>query len=947
MSKKSPHAETLNLPGTPFPMRGDLARREPEMLALWSANQLHSKIRQAAKARPRFVLHDGPPYANGDIHIGHAVNKCLKDFIVRSKTLAGRDAPYLPGWDCHGLPVEHQVEKSKRAQRGQPDFRAQCRAFAEEQIARQKADFIRMGVLGEWDNPYKTMRPQTEAGIIRALGAVRQTGAVLRKMRPSLWCDQCESALAEAEIEYEEKTSLAVDAAFPAQNENAVAAAFNIPPASEPAQNTSAVIWTTTAWTLPANRAVCVHPELQYELIENESGQRFIVASLLRETALARWRFQNCKTLASAPGAKLAGLVFRHPFYERESPIITGDHVTADAGTGLVHTAPGHGEDDFKVGAQNNLPVDCPVDGKGFFIASLPLFGGMNIWDAVDKIADHLQNNNRLLAREKYNHSYPLCWRHKTPVLYRATRQWFAAMDHPMPPDNKTLRERAMAAIAETDFYPPWGRERMAAMVAQRPDWCLSRQRQWNTPMPFFLRKETGELHPRTDELLERAAKIVEAGGIEAWHAAEIGEFLPPEERDKYEKCADALDVWFDSGATHQAVMGWSGDEATRPDLYLEGSDQHRGWFQSSLLTGCMIHGRAPYRQILTHGFVIAEDGRKMSKSEGNAMAPQAIMDRFGADILRLWIASSDYSKEIALSEEILARTVESYRRIRNTLRFLLANVSDYDAKKDEGDEGDARESREGWDVNSLLELDRYALVLAEDFRRKTAEAYGRYDFHTAAQSARDFCSLDLGGFYLDILKDRLYTCPAGSAARRSAQFALFWIARELCKLLAPVLCFTADEAWRVLTGTDEESPMFHVWEEISQPSDAEELRAKWSRIRAARDVARLALEERRTAGEIGSALAAEVILRTGDKEALRDLESLGGELRYVLMVSRASVESGKGGSLTAEARLLDLPKCGRCWHREESVGGNSSHPDLCARCVRALQGYAGERKFA
>ena len=933
MSKKSPHAETLNLPGTPFPMRGDLARREPETLQRWQKNRLYDRLRQAAKGRPRFVLHDGPPYANGDIHIGHAVNKCLKDFIVRAQNLAGCDAPYLPGWDCHGLPVEHQVEKLGLARRDQPDFRAKCRAFAEQQISRQRADFIRMGVMGEWENPYKTMRPQTEAGIIRALGKINQAGIVIRKMRPSLWCAQCESALAEAEIEYEEKTSLAVDAAFPAQNESAVNAAFRVPPAA--AQNTAAAIWTTTAWTLPANRAICVHPEMQYDLVQNADGARFIVAAQLRDSALARWGMKQAETVATAAGKQLAGLVFSHPLYGRESPVICGDHVTADAGTGLVHTAPGHGEDDFRIGMQNNLPADCPVDGKGFFTKSVPDFGGMNIWDAVEKIADRLQERGLLLAREHYRHAYPLCWRHKTPVLYRATRQWFAAMDSALPPDGKTLRQRAMRAIDETDFYPPWGRERMAAMVAQRPDWCLSRQRQWNTPMPFFLHKETGEPHPRADQLLERAAQLVEKGGIEAWHAADIGEFLDADEAAQYEKCRDALDVWFDSGATHQAVMGWDGGDDSRPDLYLEGSDQHRGWFQSSLLTGCAIHGRAPFRQILTHGFVIADDGRKMSKSEGNALAPQNIMDRFGADILRLWIASSDYSKEIALSGEILARTVESYRRMRNTLRFLLANVSDFDAGRDSPE------------LDSLLELDRFALVMAEDFRRRAADAYGRYDFLSAARAARDFCSLDLGGFYLDILKDRLYTCPAESHARRSAQFVLRHAARELCKLLAPVLCFTADEAWRVLTGDDSESPMLHVWEPIPQPSDADVLRKKWAGIRRARDAARLALEEKRSAGEIGSALQAEVILRVGDSALRGDLESLGGELRHVLMTSRARVKAGRTGELRAEARLLDLPKCGRCWHREEDVGADPAHPDVCGRCVRALKGDAEGRRFA
>ena len=918
-------------------MRGDLARREPEMLALWEKNRLYDRLRQVAKGRPRFVLHDGPPYANGDIHIGHAVNKCLKDFIVRAKNLAGFDAPYLPGWDCHGLPVEHQVEKTGRAKRGQSDFRAQCRAFAEEQISRQKADFIRMGVMGEWDNPYKTMNPQTEAGIMRVLNALNQTGIVHRKLRPCLWCAQCESALAEAEIEYDAKTSLAVDVAFPANDDNAVASVFALAE-SDSVVPTSAVIWTTTAWTLPANRAICVHPELIYDLVEVErEGKtvRFIIAAKLRKMALGRWRMEEHKTLASVPGARLAGLIFRHPYLERESPIIPGDHVTADAGTGLVHTAPGHGDDDFKVGAKHNLPADCPVDGRGVFAGDVLHFGGMDIWDAVEKIADLLRARGRLLARNNYRHSYPMCWRHKTPVLYRATRQWFAAMDAPIPPRGDTLRERALNAIKETDFYPSWGRERMAAMVSQRPDWCLSRQRQWNTPMPFFLEKKTGELHPRTDELAERAARMVEEGGIQAWHDADISEFLSADEAARYEKCADALDVWFDSGATHRAVMGWTGDEKTRPDIYLEGSDQHRGWFQSSLLTGCAIHGRAPYRQILTHGFVIADDGRKMAKSEGNAMPPQELMNRYGADIMRLWVASSDYSKEIALSEEILTRMVEAYRRIRNTLRFLLANTSDFDASSSE------------LDPDSLLELDRYALVLAEDFRGRATDAYGRYDFHAAAREAHDFCSLDLGGFYLDILKDRLYTCPADSDARRSAQFALHGIARELCKLLAPVLCFTADEAWRVFTGDDSESPMLHMWEEIPRPADAAALRKKWAGIRGARDAARLALEAKRAAGEIGSALAAEVVLKSADSNLRADLESLGEELRYVLMVSRVQVESGKGKEVAAEARVLDLPKCGRCWHREESVGADAKHSDLCARCVRALQGDAGGRRFA
>ncbi len=930
MNAAKKYSDTLNLSATAFPMRGDLARREPEMLAAWEKTQLYGRVRRlaAAQKRPKFVLHDGPPYANGDLHIGHAVNKILKDIIVRAKTLAGFDAPYLPGWDCHGLPIEHQVEK-QGGDRGDADaFRRRCRAFAETQITLQKKGFIRMGVAGEWDAPYKTMNPQTEAGIIRVLGKIYERGLLSRRLKPVFWCADCESALAEAEVEYEERESQAADAAFAAADNAAANAAFG-------ADNNApvfAAIWTTTVWTLPGNRAIVAHPKITYALAEY-GGRRFILAKSLLETALARWDMADAKIIGEASGAALQNLVFLHPFYERESPMFAAEYVGEDAGTGLVHTAPGHGEDDFKTGKAHGLPLESSIDGSGFFVADMPRFGGMNARDAVPAIVDALRENGALLALKPHLHSYPLCWRHKSPVLFRADWQWFADMDSPCI-NGKTLRETALAAVRETEFYPQWGQNRMRAMVAGRPDWCLSRQRYWNVPMPFFLHKKNGCPHPHSAEIIEKAAQIAEQGGIEAWFAADDADILRDCGGDdgEYRRVRDTLDVWFDSGATHSAVLGWDGGDKTRPDMYLEGSDQHRGWFQSSLLTACAMHGRAPYREILTHGFVVAGDGRKMSKSLGNVVSPRGVIDKYGADILRLWTGASDYSGEIAVSEEIIGRVVEIYRRLRNTMRFLLANVSDFDpAAAPPPDE--------------LLEIDRLMLTRGETFRAAAAAAYARYEFHAAVQMLQNFCSLELGSFYLDILKDRLYTCPQNSFARRSAQTVLRHLAETIVKISAPVLCFTADEAWRALCGDDAESPLLHTWTApLPQAADGESLAQKWAEIGKWRDLALKEIEKQRAAGTVRSSLEASIVL-SGSEKDIAPLLSLGEELRYVFIVSHAAAEISEGAPSVAAVKSPHA-KCARCWHRQKDVGENQTHPELCGRCALALNGECA-RRFA
>ncbi|MEY3088568.1 MAG: isoleucyl-tRNA synthetase [Pseudomonadota bacterium] len=785
----------LNLPDTPFPMRGDLAKREPLWVKRWQEFKLYQKIRQKRKGAKKFILHDGPPYANGDIHIGHAVNKILKDIIVKSKTLSGFDAPYVPGWDCHGLPIELVVEKLHGKNIDPKKFRELCREYAATQVEKQKNDFIRLGVLGDWNQPYLTMNFETEADIMRSLGHIHQNGYLYQGSKPVHWCVDCGSALAEAEVEYEDKTSPTIDVGFKVIDGDILKKIFNI----KEVKDTFAVIWTTTPWTLPANQAVCVHPELSYGLYNTEKGN-LILAEDLAEKNLMYYGLESFKKLSSCKGQDLEHLKLSHPFYKRNVPIICGDHVTLDAGTGLVHTAPAHGLEDYAVGMQYQLPVDNPVNEEGRFYSFVEQFAGESIWEANKKIIETLDANQSLFASKKLSHSYPHCWRHKTPVIFRATRQWFIGMNQKN--NKKTLRENANEAVSHTTFYPEWGKARLEAMIKNRPDWCVSRQRNWGVPMPLFVHKETYELHPRTNELTELVAKEVEKSGIDAWFNLDAKTLLG-EDANQYKKISDTLDVWFDSGTTHASVLKKREDLAYPADLYLEGSDQHRGWFQSSLLTGCAIDGRAPYESLLTHGFVVDGSGHKMSKSKGNVVAPQKVMDQYGADILRFWVASTDYSGELTISDEILKRVAEGYRRIRNTLRFLLANLGDFDDKKDL------------LPVKEWLSIDRYALHLTHQLQDHIKKDYASYEFHLGMQKFVSFCSEDLGGFYLDILKDRLYTSNENSKARRAAQSAIFHITHSLMRLMAPVLSFTADEIWQILMPQSDEHIFMDEWYDL------------------------------------------------------------------------------------------------------------------------------------
>ena len=923
------YKKTLNLPDTPFPMRGDLAKREPVMLKDWQEKKLYQKIREVSKGRPKFVLHDGPPYANGDIHIGHAVNKILKDIIVKSKTLSGFDAPYVPGWDCHGLPIELVVEKNHGKNIDPAKFRELCREYASVQVDRQKADFIRLGVLGEWDKPYLTMDYQTEADIMRTLGEVYKNGYLYKGSKPVHWCVDCGSALAEAEVEYEDKNSPAIDVAFQVLDNAVLAKAFGIGHINGQAY---AVIWTTTPWTLPANQAVCVHPELTYDLIETSKGL-LILAHELVESALARYSEEGTKILASCQGGALEHLKLHHPFYPHQVPVICGDHVTIDAGTGLVHTAPAHGLEDYAIGMRYNLPVENPVDDNGRFFARIPMVGGMSVWDANKIVIEILTNNGNLRSSDRLNHSYPHCWRHKSPVIFRATPQWFIGMGQ-HGKGGQTLRGLASAAVEHTQFFPAWGRARLEAMIKKRPDWCVSRQRNWGVPMPLFIHKETGELHPDTSALLERVAQQVEERGIEAWFSLEIGNF-PGVDATQYKKVTDTLDVWFDSGVTHYSVLKRRDQLAYPADLYLEGSDQHRGWFQSSLLTGCAMDGRAPYESLLTHGFVVDGSGHKMSKSKGNVIAPQKVMDTYGADILRLWAASTDYSGELTISDEILKRVVESYRRIRNTLRFLLANLADFDAEKDM------------LPVEDWVEIDRYMLVFTKELQNDLTQSYSRYEFHLAVHKLHNYCSEDLGGFYLDILKDRLYTASAQGIPRRSAQSALHHIAHSLVRLFAPILSFTAEEAWLQLTGSAHDSVLLHLWHDLPSQPGEQLLISRWARVRELRSRVQRSLEDTRAKGEIGSSLAAvvEMSLNADDYTLLK---SIGDDLRLVMITSEAhalQVQDSAEELITVTPSVH--PKCERCWHYRQDIGRSAEHPTLCSRCVSNLFGVGEVRRYA
>ncbi|TAM04770.1 MAG: isoleucine--tRNA ligase [Paraburkholderia sp.] len=939
-AQKTESKYPVNLLDTPFPMRGDLPKREPQWVKEWQDREIYQKIRAASKGRKKFILHDGPPYANGDIHLGHAVNKILKDMIVKARNLAGYDAVYVPGWDCHGMPIEIQIEKQFGKSLPATEVMQKARAYAAGQIETQKAGFRRLGVLGDWDNPYKTMNFANEAGEIRALAKILEKGYVFRGLKPVNWCFDCGSALAEAEVEYKDKTDPTIDVMFPFAQPAETAAAFGL--AALPREEGGVVIWTTTPWTIPANQALNVHPEVIYALVDTQRGL-LILAEERVEACMKDFELDG-RVIATAPGAKLAHLRFHHPLavahpgYKRTSPIYPGDYVTTDTGTGIVHSAPAYGVEDFASCKAHNMAdsdIISPVMGDGRYIESLPLFGGLAIWAANPKIVEALDNAGTLLRSEKYLHSYMHCWRHKTPIIYRATSQWFAGMDVKPNDGSKTLRETALEGIEATAFYPSWGKQRLYAMIANRPDWTLSRQRQWGVPMAFFVHKETGELHPRTLELLEEVARRVEKSGIEAWQALDPRELIG-DDANLYEKNRDTLDVWFDSGTTHWHVLrGSHEDDLQFPaDLYLEGSDQHRGWFHSSLLTASMLDGRPPYNALLTHGFTVDGEGRKMSKSLGNGVDPHEVANRLGAEIIRLWIASTDYSGELAISEEILKRVTEGYRRIRNTLRFLLSNLSDFEFDK------------HALPAAEWLEIDRYAVALTHTLQNDVLAHYDRYEFHPVVAKLQTFCSEDLGGFYLDVLKDRLYTSAVDSKARRAAQTALHHITHSLLRILAPFLSFTAEEAWKVFQPHTETifTETFHAFPDIEQ---AEALIARWTLLREVRGNVTKALEEARVANAIGSSLQAEVrILASGARYDA--LALLGDDLKFVLITSAAEVvkvesEADEGVEVITSKYL----KCERCWHYREDVGTNAEHPGLCGRCVANLFGNGETRSAA
>ena len=943
----SDYKHTLNLPETAFPMRGNLAQREPKMLEQWYEDDLYGQIREAKNGKPKFILHDGPPYANGQIHIGHAVNKILKDVIVKAKTLSDFDAPYVPGWDCHGLPIELQVEK-KHGKPGKKldlaQFREKCREYAQTQIDQQRTDFKRLGVLGDWDNPYLTMNFKQEADSVRALAKIIDKGHLHQGFKPVHWCTDCGSALAEAEVEYKDKNSPAIDVRMPVAATAETVERFSTPEGHVGDGDVSMVIWTTTPWTIPANRAVTLAEGLEYTLVQIEAdgeqpAERVILADDLVTDCMERWNIAHYHKLGFCKGKDLEGLQLQHPLFDLQVPIILGDHVTTESGTGCVHTAPGHGVDDFLVGQKYGLEVYNPVGDNGVYKDDTPLFAGQHVFKANEPIVDKLREVGNLMHAESYNHSYPHCWRHKTPIIFRATPQWFISMD------KKGLRAGALDQIKKVGWFPEWGQSRIESMVEGRPDWCISRQRTWGNPIAVFVNRETDELHPNTLELMEKVAQLIEKEGVQAWFDLEP-ETLLGDEADKYRKVTDTLDVWFDSGVTHHCVLREFDGLRWPADLYLEGSDQHRGWFQSSLVTGVAMYDEAPYHQVLTHGFTVDAQGRKMSKSVGNVVAPQDVMNKLGGDILRLWVASADYSGEMTVSDEILKRSADAYRRIRNTSRFLLANLSGFDPKKDTVA------------MDDMVELDRWIVGRAADLQKQLLEAYDNYQFHSVVQKLMHFCSIELGSFYLDIIKDRQYTAKSDGLARRSCQTALHHIAEALVRWMAPICSFTAQEIWGLLPGERGEYVFTESWYEgfsdFAGVSDTEN--EFWMQLLDVRDTVNQALEQSRRDDVIGGSLQAEVTLYADDKLAT-SLNRLGEELRFALLTSEARVEALDNApanavkaeklALAVEVKQSAYKKCERCWHHREEVGTLPAHDDLCQRCVTNIDGEGEERRFA
>ncbi|MCW5588404.1 MAG: isoleucine--tRNA ligase [Legionellales bacterium] len=935
------YKDTLNLPQTAFPMKANLAQREPQLLARWQEMGLYQQLQKMWQSRPKFILHDGPPYANGNIHLGHAVNKVLKDIVVKSKNISGFATPYVPGWDCHGLPIELNVEK-KHGKAGDKisakQFRQACRDYAQGFIDIQREEFMRLGLLGDWFKPYLTMDYHYEANVIRALGKVIEKGVVTQGYKPVFWCFDCASALAQAEVEYKDKQSPSIYVRFPVVDEPKILSAFNAENSGHGA--ISVVIWTTTPWTLPANEAVAVHPKFIYDLVQ-VNDERLLIAHDLVTPFMQIINGEDYSVLASVIGEKLLHHTLKHPMISNKwVPILLAEHVTLEAGTGAVHTAPAHGPDDYQVAKNYGLPIHNPVLSNGLFSSEVPHFAGLHVLKANKTVLEFLQAKNLLIHASDINHSYPHCWRHKTPLIFRATPQWFISMEE------TDLRQRALNAIAQVKWFPPQGEKRLSTMVENNPDWCISRQRTWGTPIPVFLHKETAQPHPRTPEIIEQVAKAVEKNGIDAWYDIPAAELIGSDASD-YEKSHDVLDVWFDSGVTHYCVLKQLPELNYPADMYLEGSDQHRGWFQSSLLTGVVLNDQAPYRQVLTHGFTIDENGHKMSKSLGNVIPPEKIIQTMGADILRLWIASTDYRGEITCSHELFNRTADTYRRLRNTLRYLLANICDFDPSKD------------SVAYENLVALDRYVLGQAYAVQQEVCQAYETYQFHEVIQTIHHFCTLTLGAFYLDVIKDRIYTMPTQSLARRSAQTVMYHIAESLVRWLAPILSFTADEVWQYLPNRENDSVFLNTWyAELKSLNDPQFTQSDWENIIAVREAVYKELEIKRNQGEIGSSLAAEITLYCSDK-LLQQLKVFNDELRFIFITSYATVlplsEANHSDStmtignetLRVQVSASQHAKCVRCWHHREEVGQHPSHPELCSRCVTNIEKAGEIRQFA
>ncbi len=943
------YKSTLNLPETSFPMRGNLAQNEPKVLAKWAKKDLYKAIRKNCAGRPKFILHDGPPYANGDIHIGHAVNKILKDVVVKSKTLSGFDAPYVPGWDCHGLPIEHRVEK-KIGKAGVKvpfdEFRQKCRDYAAKQVEGQKKDFIRLGVFGEWDKPYLSMDFQFEADIIRSLSKIVKNGHLHKGFKPVYWSVVGGSALAEAEVEYQDKVSIAIDVRYSPENEAELLTKFKPTGDDLGEGDVSLVIWTTTPWTIPASQAISISADLEYALVEFDANtdqdsrfgvnqERVVLAAEMVNQVMSRYGVDDYRVVGLVNGSELENLVCLHPYLDRNIPVLLGEHVTTDAGTGLVHTAPDHGADDFTVSRQYGIETLNLVNANGVYSDKTEHFAGQHVYKVDEPICELLAEKGRLIRKEKFKHSFPHCWRTKTPLIFRATPQWFISMDQ------NGLRKKALEAIKGVKWIPDWGQARIEGMVDGRPDWCISRQRTWGVPLCLLVHKDTDELHPDTTELMEKVAKLVEEKGMQAWFDLEL-ETLIGDEANNYVKVNDTLDVWFDSGVTHQCVLDRR-DELQEPaDMYLEGSDQHRGWFQSSLLTGIAINDHPPFKEVLTHGFVVDAKGQKMSKSLGNVVAPMTVINKLGADILRLWVASTDYRSEITASDEILNRTADTYRRLRNTARFFLANLNGFDPKTDL------------IDAKDMLPLDRWAVDCALKTQNELREAYDEYNFLVATQKMHHFCAMDMGSFYLDIIKDRQYTAKAGSHAHKSCQTALYHIIQAVVRWFMPVMSFTAQELWPHIPGNDQDTIFWETWYEglFANDEDAKIVDSDWQLIAKVKNEVNRQIEAQRKQGGIGSSLEAEVVLYAKD-EIYNCLSKLQDELRFVLITSKASVKNSEGGEKTeleglgVEVNASSNPKCERCWHRREDLGVDKTHPELCGRCVENVEGEGEVRHYA